>query len=150
MNHRLTVHCTASANGHPYSLEKIREDHKKRGFQDVGYHYVIQPNGAIEVGRDEEDTGAHVEGENKGNIGICMVGYDKFSEQQFASLRSLFDRFVMGDVIPVWMIFGHYEFESAKKRGKTCPNIRIADLIAWYLDECEGAIDKYILRGKLS
>lgn len=76
----IVIHCTASRNGRPKSLEAIRYEHMHRDppFSDIGYHYVIQNDGAVMVGRPEESVGAHaaVKGHryNQTSIGICLVG----------------------------------------------------------------------------
>lgn len=46
---------------------------KGRGWNDIGYHYVIAPDGTIAVGRPLNVIPAQVEGHNRGVIGICMV-----------------------------------------------------------------------------
>lgn len=74
----IVIHCTASLNGKPVPMASIRKEHQARGFSDIGYHYVIQPNGSVMVGRSEEVIGAHaaIKGHayNKTSIGICLVG----------------------------------------------------------------------------
>jgi len=98
----IVIHCTASRNGKPKSMDSIRREHQVRGFSDVGYHYVIQTNGTVMVGRSEDVIGAHaaVKGHayNQNSIGICMVGglledgsatgnSGRFSAAQWESLR---------------------------------------------------------------
>lgn len=48
----------------------------QRGFGDIGYHYIIDPNGNIYQGRSGVNgvIGAHVYGFNKGTIGIALLG----------------------------------------------------------------------------
>lgn len=48
--------------------------HRKRGFAQIGYHYVIDLQGNIRVGRPVHMVGAHTTGYNTGSIGICYVG----------------------------------------------------------------------------
>ena len=43
----LIVHCSATPEGKDYSVEDIRNDHKKQGWSDIGYHYVIYRDGTI-------------------------------------------------------------------------------------------------------
>jgi N-acetyl-anhydromuramyl-L-alanine amidase AmpD len=53
----------------------IRRIHVQQNkWQDIGYHFVIRRNGAIENGRPVAEVGAHCNGHNTGTIGICMVG----------------------------------------------------------------------------
>ena len=69
------LHCTATAPGKPVSVEAIRRYHMDvRGFRDIGYHYVVQPDGTIEEGRPSDEQGAHVKGDNVRTIGVCMIG----------------------------------------------------------------------------
>ena len=69
------LHCTATSPGVPVSVEAIRRYHVDvRGFSDIGYHYVVQPNGERCSGRLIDRKGAHVLGDNDHSIGVCMVG----------------------------------------------------------------------------
>jgi hypothetical protein len=53
----------------------IRRWHiQQRGWRDIGYHWVIDHDGAFAPGRAETEIGAHVEGHNAGTIGICLLG----------------------------------------------------------------------------
>ncbi len=71
------------------SVETITKWHKKRGFRTIGYHYVIRADGTVEKGRSIEEAGAHAKGRNAHSIGICVTGYDKFTEAQRVSLKHL-------------------------------------------------------------
>ena len=53
---------------------EIRKWHLAKGWKDIGYHFVIRLNGAIEQGRPVEQVGAHVQGHNSTTIGVCYVG----------------------------------------------------------------------------
>lgn len=68
------VHCTATPEGRPTTVEDIRSWHKARGWSDIGYHYVIYLDGSIHEGRPVERMGAHCKGQNKGSIGVAYVG----------------------------------------------------------------------------
>jgi N-acetyl-anhydromuramyl-L-alanine amidase AmpD len=63
--------------------------HLERGFDGIGYHKVINVNGAVEQGRPSYWIGAHVENHNTGSLGVCLIGTDKFSPEQFNTLESL-------------------------------------------------------------
>lgn len=66
-------------------VQIISEIHKQRGysifywgsFYNIGYHYIILPNGEIVKGRPEKCKGAHTKGYNS-YLGICLIG--DFSE----------------------------------------------------------------------
>ena len=133
---RITVHCSATKNGKRCPAGKIKLWHLANGWSDIGYHAVIQPNGETEkypnIGRALNVQGAHVAGENEGNLGICLIGTDKFHVEQFKALRYLLDSWRMSFMIDADEIYCHYEFDSARKQGKTCPSIRAVNLILWY------------------
>lgn len=45
-----------------------------RGWGDVGYHYIIDPDGRVYEGRYGEAVGAHAAGSNTGSLGIAVIG----------------------------------------------------------------------------
>ena len=46
----------------------------------IGYHYLIDTDGGLYLGRDIERVGAHAGGDNSRSIGICLRG--NFEEEQ--------------------------------------------------------------------
>lgn len=70
----IIVHCTATPAGREVSVDTIRVWHLARGWDDIGYHYVVHLNGVVEAGRPEAKVGAHVEGHNTGTLGVVYVG----------------------------------------------------------------------------
>ena len=63
--------------GHPIAdkVAEIRRWHvQQRGWRDIGYHWIIDRDGAVAPGRRETEIGAHVEGHNRGTTGICLLG----------------------------------------------------------------------------
>ena len=71
---KIIIHCSATREGRNYDVEEIRRWHLKRGWSDIGYHYLIHLDGTIETGRPIERMGAHTTGQNRNSIGICYVG----------------------------------------------------------------------------
>jgi|GEM_PF-3443822 len=47
---------------------------KRRKWDDIGYNYVIAPNGMIYEARGEDMKGAHFSCRNKQTMGICLLG----------------------------------------------------------------------------
>lgn len=128
----LIVHCAATPPDMNIGVKEIREWHKERGFNDIGYHFVIRRDGVIEKGRPLDYIGAHVKGHNKGSIGVCLVGgVDKdmkpknnFTAPQWISLER-----VIGDfkkTYPAGKIHGHNEFE----KNKACPSFDVQKYLA--------------------
>jgi N-acetylmuramoyl-L-alanine amidase len=95
----IVIHCSASREGKKLSLADITAGHKARGFNAVGYHYVILLDGTVERGRPESVPGAHVQGHNAKSIGVCYVGglakdgtpKDTRTPAQLAAMRTLVD-----------------------------------------------------------
>ena len=70
----IVIHCTATKEGKEYSVGDIRKWHKRRGFRDIGYHFLIGIDGTVKQGRPIEQQGAHAKGYNANSIGIAYVG----------------------------------------------------------------------------
>lgn len=142
---KITLHCSATPSGKKVAVDVIRSWHKQRGWHDIGYHFVIQPDGLIEEGRPSKYVGAHVHKANYKNLGICLIGNYKFTQQQFTSLDTLLGILHLQHDIPKWAVWGHKEFESAEVQGKTCPNMDMMRVRYWLATKDEGAISPYLL-----
>ena len=70
----IVIHCAATKPTMDVGVEEITDWHKQRGFDTIGYHYVIRRSGQIEEGRSDELQGAHAVRVNGTSIGICLVG----------------------------------------------------------------------------
>ena len=133
----IIIHCSDSDFG---NVNIIRDWHKKNGWSDIGYNFVIlngqikknleieSLDGAIECGRDINLPGVHARGNNKTSIGICLIGKNDFNYNQYHSLKILIRELIQKFNIPIDNIKGHYETDSGKKQGKTCPNFNIGIL----------------------
>ncbi|MBU1405603.1 MAG: peptidoglycan recognition protein family protein [Proteobacteria bacterium] len=124
---QITIHHTATPNADTLPVEErirgIQNYHiKAKKWQDIGYHFLISPDGRIWQGRENmERTGAHVGGHNAGNIGIAFIGdYQKVAVPQAALaaaatlVRWLADKY--GIAINRTNIKGHREWAAT-----TCP-----------------------------
>ena len=85
---KIVIHHTASSTEvrrsgkiAPVDAAMIREWHKTKGWSDIGYHFVIKPDGRCEEGRPLDRPGAHCNAGRRNfiGIGICLVG--NFSEK---------------------------------------------------------------------
>jgi len=75
----LVQHYSATPIEKDFTAADIDEMHRRRGFNEIGYHYFIRKNGMVETGRDLSqkgrfEQGAHSKGENSISIGICLEG----------------------------------------------------------------------------
>lgn len=82
----IVIHCSATREGQDVRAADIDKWHKERGFACIGYNYVIDLDGTVEMGRPLTRDGAHCntagtsgKSYNKHSIGICYVGgLDKY------------------------------------------------------------------------
>lgn len=138
---RIVIHCSDTPNNMDWVSSKHIDDwHKQKGFKEIGYHFVIKRDGELETGRPMNKMGAHVKGHNYDSIGICLIGKDKFTREQFKSLRYCLEGIYQLYGISEDKIFCHYELDSKK----TCPNIRAGCIIAWYILNKDELLDKYL------
>jgi N-acetyl-anhydromuramyl-L-alanine amidase AmpD len=69
----IVVHHTASPQD--ATFDSIRNYHiNDRGWSDIGYHYVIGPEGTLFLGRPVWRIGAHAKGKNSKSIGVSVIG----------------------------------------------------------------------------
>ena len=153
---KIFVHCSATGWGEV--LEFDRWHRLQRGWEAIGYHYVIlngRPfrdveyfevlDGQVQPGRhldddsiyEDHEVGAHVAGRNSSSIGICLVGREGFTEKQLFALRCLLTD--LKDMFGLtWDdVLGHYEDPNA---DKTCPNIPMAHLRSWLKSESNESV----------
>ena len=140
----LVVHCSATPANRDIGVAEIRAMHKRQGWRDVGYHYVIRRDGTVEKGRADTTIGAHVSGHNNGSLGICLVGGVKpdlwaetnFTPAQYQALEQLL--VTLHGRYPRARICGHRDL-SPDRNGdgkvtpgewvKACPTF---DVAAWW------------------
>ena len=70
----IILHCTATPAGRPVCVADIDAWHRRRGFDGIGYHYVVGLDGTIMPGRPVDKAGAHCLGHNRNSIGVVYVG----------------------------------------------------------------------------
>lgn len=129
----VVVHCAATRPSMDIGAKEIDQWHKDRGFNKIGYHFVIRRNGEIEKGRDIIFAGAHVAGYNYDSIGICLVGgvddnlkpEKNFTKEQFTALLDLLKK--INKVYPRAKILGHRDIDDRK----ACPSF---DVKKWLED----------------
>ncbi|MBX3324144.1 MAG: N-acetylmuramoyl-L-alanine amidase [Phycisphaeraceae bacterium] len=102
-------------------IETIRNGHRSKGWADIGYHYVIDPEGRVWEGRTTTLQGAHVKDQNPGNLGILVLGN---FEQQQPTPRALtaLDQFLIAQSrqyrIPASRIYTHQELAPTACPGR--------------------------------
>lgn len=126
----IILHCSDSEFG---NVDLIDQWHRQRGWNGIGYHYVITNgvlksgdkytsfhDGLVQTGRDINTIGAHCKGYNKDSIGICLIGKHTFTAKQlYGALPELLNNLMFNHRLCLDQVHGHFEFS----RAKTCPNI---------------------------
>lgn len=74
-------------------LESIRRGHVSQQWADIGYHFIVDPQGRIWEGRPIRLQGAHVKDNNEHNLGVMVMGNFDVERPTPAALASL-DAFV--------------------------------------------------------
>lgn len=69
----LTIHCAATPEGKPFTAQRIADMDIAR-FGQESYHWIIELDGTVSHRLQDNQKGAHVAGNNTGNIGVCYVG----------------------------------------------------------------------------
>lgn len=70
----IIIHCTANVPYTGVSADDITKYHKSLGWEDCGYHYVIDEKGKVFSCRPVDSVGAHCTGHNSSSIGIAYIG----------------------------------------------------------------------------
>ncbi len=117
----IVIHCSATKEGVNVSAATIDTWHKRRGWNGIGYHYVIGIDGKIEAGRPVNTMGAHVGGGgNRASIGIAYIGgvdanlkaKDTRTEAQKKSLIKIIE--ILKNIYPEASIHGHRDYSVDK------------------------------------
>ncbi|WP_066018383.1 N-acetylmuramoyl-L-alanine amidase [Endozoicomonas atrinae] len=126
----IVIHCSATRADQGVTTEDIRHWHTvDNGWSDIGYHWIIERDGAIKHGRHSQAQGAHVRGHNHESVGVCMIGgidengdpEDNFTSEQWLMLEMLIETLELR--YPEAEVVGHYFFTPYK----TCPNFIVED-----------------------
>lgn len=133
----IVIHCSATRAGQDVRAADIDKWHKERGFAMIGYNYVIDLDGTVEVGRPLSRDGAHCntagtsgKSYNRHSIGICYVGgldkdgkpADTRTPEQKRALRDLVYK-LMDEYPDIVEVIGHRDASPDRNRdGKITPN----------------------------
>lgn len=101
------------------------------GWNDIGYHRVIEEDGSEHAGRSELIMGAGVSGFNKEALHVCVTGHgdlEPFNPAQMLTLIHLLRHWMEKYKVPVDRVLGHrecYAFPGVPNTGKTCPGTKV-------------------------
>ena len=141
----IVCHHSASTFGTALMIDSW---HRERGWDGIGYHYVIQNghdtarsiydpalDGWLELGRPLQKAGAHAVDHNATSIGICLIGNGEFTERQFSALVLLCRSLIAEYGIAVARVVGHCELDPRKP---ACPGFTMELLRAVLMGCKEG------------
>lgn len=123
----IILHCTATREGVDVSAETVDKWHKQRGWNGIGYHYLIRLNGDVEKGRADDVVGAHCKHHNSHSLGVGYVGgvdtngkpkdtrTEKQRETLLALVTGLLERYPT-----ITKISPHYAYDN-----KACPSFNV-------------------------
>ena len=125
----IVIHCTQTPSDMDFGVDKVTQWHKNRGFDTIGYHYLIKRDGTLQEGRQQDEVGAHAVAVNGTSIGICMIGgsnkngdwENNFNEEQFSTLKEIVTK--LKDKYNIEKVIGHYEVDDVKK----CPSFNVKE-----------------------
>lgn len=128
---RITIHHTAMGAsdhlGDDDFIRMVQDRHQRKGWADIGYHYILGFDGRIFRGRPEHIQGAHVGGDaNKFNLGIALRGNfmrHMPTPKQMATLQRLLPERQSRHGVGTGQVFGHRDIGST-----LCPGDQ---LYAW-------------------
>ena len=108
-----------AAVNHAHQAQRL---HKHiRGWNDVGYHYMIDWNGRILEGRPVDRLGSHTERNNRGSIGVVLMGdfaRERPTGKQLAGLKTLMRWLIAVHGISAKNILGHHHLKYTACPGK--------------------------------
>lgn len=121
---KIVIHCSDSPHRGD-TAKDIHLWHLQRGWDGIGYHYVINEDGLVEEGRPEYWVGSHCRGHNQNSLGICLIGIDEFTDEQFHNLALLVENLMLKYNIGKKNVVGHCDLNSKK----TCPNFNVKEFL---------------------
>jgi hypothetical protein len=101
-------------------LEYVREYHRSRNFQDIGYHFAIDRAGRVWQLRSLKYQGQHVRYNNEHNIGVVVLGnFDMqvMSQAQKDKVKMFGSLLRKQYQLPISRVYTHQEIVSTECPG---------------------------------
>uniref|UniRef100_A0A3P8U5H4 Peptidoglycan recognition protein 5 n=1 Tax=Amphiprion percula TaxID=161767 RepID=A0A3P8U5H4_AMPPE len=124
IHHTALLSCTGLAECKARIASIQRGHMKERGFDDIGYNFLVGGDGTVYEGRGWGVVGAHAKGHNSDSLGIAFMGNfnnEAPSKEAIQSVKGLLQSGVSQSFIaPKFGLFGHRDL------GKTeCPGEKL-------------------------
>lgn len=106
-----------------YNVRLVQSFHvESRGWNDIGYNYLVGGEGSAYYGRGWDYVGAHTLGYNKYSIGIAFIGtFTKEAppQKQLDACKKLIKRGVaLGKIAKDYKLFAHRQLMSTESPGE--------------------------------
>lgn len=134
---KIILHCTATFQSQKVTMQDLRRWHiAEKGWENIGYHFVIDQQGNVHKGRELNRPGAHCKGFNKTSIGICYIGgledgtaipKDTRTPEQRAALLVLVKDLMRKFGLRIEHVHCHNEFSTKK-----CPCFTRSEFVQEY------------------
>ena len=121
---RLVIHHSASPRETTY--EQVEGWHLEKGWDAIGYHYLIDGEAKAHVGRPIVYQGAHAKGANRDSIGICVTGDNTRDGLWWDRVQKLELTLLVGALrraFPGIEVMGHREVPGA---ATLCPGVDVS------------------------
>lgn len=120
ITHTASESCNTQADC-TLQVRLIQTFHESRGWDDIGYNFIIGGDGAVYEGRGWNKQGAHTKGWNKGSIGVAFIGtFNKIipPERQLKAAFQLFENGVeLKKLTENYKIYAHRQLIATESPG---------------------------------
>ena len=103
------------------TVQGIHDQHARQGWGGIGYHYFIDKDGTIYMGRAETAIGIHATNNNQDSIGICFNGNfetDTMSMAQMSAGKELVAHLRQKYNIAISSVVRHKDVNATACPGK--------------------------------
>ncbi|KAL4647374.1 peptidoglycan-recognition protein SC2-like [Arapaima gigas] len=120
--HHTALWSCCGPQDHLIQLRHIQKLHMQdRGFDDIGYNFLIGHDGTVYEGRGWGVIGAHAKGHNHNSVGIAFMGNFNDEAPSSAALSSIQQLLqcgvVLGHVHPTYTLLGHRDLGDTECPG---------------------------------
>jgi N-acetyl-anhydromuramyl-L-alanine amidase AmpD len=116
------------------AIKAIQDTHMgSKGWDDIGYHFIVDPAGRVWEGRHLDRIGAHAGSQalNLGNIGVLVLGnfdLQQATPAQLGRLEEMLSRLQVRFGIAAREIYTHNGIRTLEGLGPTaCPGRHLSE-----------------------
>ncbi|XP_026231734.1 peptidoglycan recognition protein 5 [Anabas testudineus] len=122
IHHTAFPSCTSLTECKDQLISIQRLHMQERGFDDIGYNFLVGRDGTVFEGRGWGVAGAHSKGNNHDSLGIAFMGNfnnDTPSNEEISSVKQLLQSGVsQGYLHPEFVVLGHRDLGNTECPGE--------------------------------